>query len=230
MCENVHIILDVHATVVKDIKADYSVRAPLRLVWEGLPSNLPQLAQIAPALRVLGKRRSFELHVVTDPKRDRLKGVLGDIDSKKFLARHFSNVIFHSWDEATCAKIVTGCDLALIPIDLKNPFVSGKPANKLLLLWRMGMPVIASATTAYCRAMADVGTPELACASDGDWLSAIERLAGDEGARHTAATRGRIYAEDVHGTEAILSRWDRLFGTLGFAFATTEAIAVPITR
>jgi hypothetical protein len=196
----------------------YSAGAPLRMVWEGLPSNLSQLAQFGPVMRSLIKERSVELHVVTDPMRNRLKGVFGRADTRKFLSRHFGSAVFHVWHEQTCSEIITSCDLAMIPINLGDPFVGGKPENKLLLLWRMGMPVIASATPTYRRAMADAGTPELACTNDAEWLSAIERMSADEAARRDAATRGRAHAETVHGSEEILSRWDRLFNSVGYAF------------
>jgi len=219
MCGNAHIILDLHSTAVKNVKTDYSAAEPFRMVWEGLPSNLPQLAQIAPVVRSVLRERPCELHVVTDPRRSRLQGLLGQIDTEKFLARHFSNAVFHAWHEETCAEIITSCDLALIPIDLGDAFVRGKPENKLLLLWRMGMPAIVAATPAYRRAMATVGTPEFACATEGEWLAAIARLSADEAARRDVAARGRGYAETVHGSEAVLSRWDRLFASLGYSFA-----------
>ncbi len=218
MCDNVHIILDMHSMVVKNVKNAYAAGRALRLVWEGLPSNLSQLAKIAPAIRTLLKERSVELHVVTDPTRSRLKGVLGPIDTREFLARHFTNAVFHAWHEQTCSEIITSCDLALIPIDLDNPFVSGKPENKLLLLWRMAMPVVVSATPAYQRAMASAGTPELACATDTEWLLTLDRMSSDEDARRDAAARGHAYAESAHGTEVVLSRWDRLFNSVGYSF------------
>jgi hypothetical protein len=220
MCDNVHIILDLHSTVVKKIKSDYSAAWPFRLVWEGLPSNLSQLTRIAPLIRPLLNKRSAELHVVTDSAISRLRGTLGQIDTQEYLARNFANAVFHDWQEQTCSEVITSCDLAIIPIDLGDPFVVGKPENKLLLLWRMGMPVVVSATPTYRRAMSNAGTPALACANDSEWLSALDRLLVDETVRRDAATRGRAHAETFHGSEQVLSRWDGLFNSLGYAFGT----------
>lgn len=217
-CRNVHIILDIHDMVVKDVKADYSVVDPIRLVWEGLPSNLPQLTQIVPILNELGEKHAFELHVVTDSARERLKGLLGEVDTRQYLERHFSRFVFHEWDERSCSKIVSACDIALIPIDLADPFVRGKPENKLLLLWRMGMPVIAAGTPAYQRAMAAVGTPQLACTSNDQWLAAFKYLFSSDEARREAASNGRLHAQTHHGPPMVLSRWDAMFTSLGFEF------------
>jgi len=218
LCDNVHVILDVQSMVVKNVKTVYLPNKPLRLVWEGLASNLPQLVVIAPVVQTLLQTRPVELHVVTDPRRGRLKGGLGQIDTQRFLARHFKNAVFHAWNEEMCSEIITSCDLALVPIDLKDPFVRGKPENKLLLLWRMGMPVVVSATPAYRRAMAGAGTPWLACATGAEWLATLDRVLSNEDARREVAGRGRHYAEAVNSTEAILSRWDRLFNSLGCSF------------
>lgn len=223
-CDNVHIILDIHEMVVKDVKTDYSVVDPIRLVWEGLPSNLPQLTQIVPVLAELGEKHPVELHVVTDPARERLKGLLGEVNSRQYLERHFSKFVFHEWDERTCSTIVSGCDIALIPIDLSDTFVRGKPENKLLLLWRMGMPVIAAGTPAYQRAMARVGTPQLACVSTEQWRAAFEYLFSSETARREAATRGQVHAQTCHGPDMVLARWDGVFSSLGLNFhAANEA-------
>jgi glycosyltransferase involved in cell wall biosynthesis len=225
--ENVHIILDIHESVVKDVKTDYSVVDPIRLVWEGLPSNLPQLAQIVPVLAELGEKYPVELHVVTDPARERLKGLLGEVDTRRYLEKQFTKFVFHEWDERACSKIISTCDIALIPIDLADPFVRGKPENKLLLLWRMGMPVIAAATPVYKRAMAQVGTPQLACTSNDEWLSAFEYLFVSDEARKNAASRGRIHAQTYHGPPMVLSRWDALFASLGYDFADHGQARVP---
>jgi glycosyltransferase involved in cell wall biosynthesis len=169
--------------------------------------------------------RDLSLHVVSDAFRVRLNGVLGKADSRKLLSRHLPHYEFHEWDEATCSNIMTSCDLAVIPIDLGDPLVRGKSVNKLLLLWRMGMPVVAAATPAYREAMADVGTPELACASETEWIAAIERMMADEQMRREAADRGRRYAETRYGTEAILSRWDAMFASIGFDFGGQSGAA-----
>jgi glycosyltransferase involved in cell wall biosynthesis len=224
LCSNVHVILDVHAMVVRNIKRKYSANDPFRLVWEGLPSNLPQLSEVAPIIRDLQKSNNVELHVVTDPARELLKGMLGEADTQAFLARHFSNSVFHEWHESTCAQIISGCDLAIIPIDLDDSFVRGKPENKLLLLWRMGLPAVVSATPAYARAMADVGTPELACANDEQWLSALHRMMRNEDLRHAAAIKGQFHAATAHSTKAVLARWDALFASVGFSFGDRPAV------
>jgi glycosyltransferase involved in cell wall biosynthesis len=218
-CQNVHVVLDVHASVVRNVKEDYCCGEPFNLVWEGLPSNITQLKQIRDVLQNINKRRPLVLNIVTDPDQPRLLGRFGRVQSLDLARKVFDAVRFHAWDEPTCSEVIRSCDLAVIPIDLSDPFVTGKPENKLLLLWRMGMPVVTSATPAYLRAMRDAGLEGLACRDQEEWMAAIERMIGDESLRHEAGVRGRIFAETHYSEEALLARWDAVFDSLGFSFA-----------
>ena len=223
-CNNVHVILDIHSSVTKKIKIEYAAAKPFRLVWEGLPSNLPQLAMLAPVLRSLEGRIDFELNVLTKP--GRFPGHLWKTDPRRFLMRYFDHVRLHDWNEETCSEIITSCDLGVIPINLADMVAIGKSENKLLGLWRMGLPVITSATPAYRRVMNEVGTPELSCQNDLQWTAVLDRMMSDEPARFDAAKRGRAYAEEKHGSSAVLARWDTMFSSLGFAFGTSAGSCV----
>ena len=221
-CSNIHVILDIHSAVATKVKTQYAAGRPFRLVWEGLASNLPQLLTLAPILRTLATRREFELHVVTDAKRPWPQAGLFRSDSRQFLARHFDRVCFHEWKEENCAQTITSCDLAVIPIDLNDSFVVEKPENKLLLFWRMGMPVVTSATPAYRRAMQAAQTPKLACENKSQWLDALERMMSNKAAREDAAKRGRLQAEKEYGSAELIARWDAVFAALGFPIGAGE--------
>jgi glycosyltransferase involved in cell wall biosynthesis len=222
-CENVHVILDIHSMVATGVKTNYVASQPFRLAWEGLASNLTQLAILAPVLRTLSKHRDFELHVVSDPGKSRNPYGFGLFDSQRFLARHFNHICFHQWEEQTFSQILSSCDLAIIPIKTSDRFVTGKPENKLLLLWRIGLPVVAAATPAYRRAMQQVKTPEFACENEAQWIDALEKMMSSEPTRKEAATRGRLYAEGEHGAAAMIARWDAMFASLGFYFGAASS-------
>lgn len=223
---NAHVILDVHESVVRASKTGYTAGEPFNLVWEGLPTNLPQLLSIRDVLREIDRSRPLVLHIVTDPERPRLLGRVGRIRSIDVARRAFHRVRLHPWEEATASDIICGADLAVIPIDLSDPFVAGKPENKLLLFWRMGMPVVASATHAYHRAMRAAGMEHLACADSDDWSAALGTLMTDEDVRRQAGERGREAAERYYSTEGLLARWDAVFGSVGFEFGSAVAHGV----
>lgn len=224
-CRNTHIILDVHSGEVLRRKEDYACGAPFKLVWEGLPSNIGLLKQLSTVLRLIDQHRPIALHLVTDLTQAKYLGRYGRIDSLSYAKRMFDRVTVHEWNEKTCAMVITSCDLGVIPIDLNNPFAAGKPENKLLLLWRMGMPVVTSATPAYARAMHGAGLTSC-CSSSEEWIKEIEHFASDEGARRSAGKLGQGYAEREFGEAQTFARWDALFESVGFEFRPGVASAL----
>jgi glycosyltransferase involved in cell wall biosynthesis len=95
----------------------------------------------------------------------------------------------------------------VIPLDLTDPFARGKPENKLLLLWRMGIPAVVSATPAYRRVLDAAGLP-MACADAAAWRATLATYLESETLRAAAGRRGAEYAELHAGDERLLERWD----------------------
>ncbi|MDP1822371.1 MAG: hypothetical protein Q8L48_03985 [Archangium sp.] len=216
-CKNVHIVLDIHSAATRTTKSAYVAHRPFRLVWEGLPYTLNSLFTLAPVLAEVTRRQPIELHVVTNPSAPRWLGRFGVRDTTRVVRSVFPSAVFHEWRDIDFAEIVTACDAAIIPLDLSDPFTRGKPENKLLLFWRVGMPVVASASPAYVRAMAGAGG-NLCCTTAGDWLSKLGAVIQDEGLRRSAAQGGRAFAEREYSESRLLARWDEVFRSLGFSF------------
>jgi len=217
-CANVHIILDIHDVAVKSKKSDYRAGVPFNLVWEGLPSNVPYLKAIGPVLHELSQRRPILLHIITDPDRPLLFGRFGRIDSAAVARGIFENIAFHRWDETTFSDIVTRGDAAIIPVALDDAFAAGKPGNKLALFWRVGMPVVTSATPAYRSMQQAVGLDHFACCSDAEWFAALDCLMTSEADRRDAGSRGYAFAASNFGAEKLLELWDDAFSSVGFDF------------
>jgi hypothetical protein len=212
-CSNVRIILDNHSAVTRRVKTDYRVGKVFQLVWEGLPATLDSLWLIRDALHAFGRQHAFALQVVTDPFYYRYLGRYGRRNTLDIVRGLGTQVTLHEWNETTCADIICGADAAIIPLDLRNPFAAGKPENKLLLFWRMGMPAVVSASPAYARAMAGAGL-DTACTTGDDWCRALESLVTQESARAGAGRRGRAYADAHFSAAQWLARWDAMFESI----------------
>lgn len=222
-CANVHVVLDFHDAAVRRVKTDFTAHSPFRLFWEGLPSNIPQLQTIGKVLTRVSRSRPLELHVVSDPEVPIWHGFAGGRSSAKLAQRAFPNVRFHVWSESTLSDTACDADLGVIPIDLEDPLASGKPENKLLLLWRLGLPVVAAATPAYLRAMRTAGLERFAIDRPEAWEEVLCRLIDDGELRARLARSGRGYAETNHGATQLLDRWDRVFASIGVQLSRTEA-------
>ncbi|MGH2498862.1 MAG: hypothetical protein ACRDF0_02025 [Candidatus Limnocylindria bacterium] len=212
-CANVHVVLDAHGADVRMRKTDYGLRTGFDVVWEGLPYTLDQLAIALPALRELASSVPVTLHVVTDPATYRLAGRWLPRSTESLVRRLFAPAIFHRWDRSTLSAVVTACDVAIIPLRMADPFAAGKPENKLLLLWGMGMPVVASATPAYRRAMDEAGVATY-CRDDAEWAHWLSVMWRDRAMREETGRRGQVYVEREHTDEHLLARWDRVFASV----------------
>jgi hypothetical protein len=211
---NVFVSFDYFDGDLGDPKRDYDRGERLRLVWEGQAVTLPNLLELAPVLNSLKDR--VELHVVTDPywRRWVISGrgtpVLEKLKSLE------CPISFHPWERSTFSAHIVAADLAIIPIDRSDPMARGKPENKLVLLWQLGMPVATSATPAYDRAMASAGV-EMSCADLGEWRALLERMidAGPEELRQEAG-KGQDFALSAYSTERFQAPFDAAFASLGF--------------
>ncbi len=226
-CSNVHIILESHFKVVREVKTDYAIGNRVNLVWEGRPENMHGLAQIKGALRDLRRQYPIALHVITDLVYKKYMNKIGTTSIVEEIQRIFgedyhpytvggnnSLVYLYQWNLEMLSRIVTGCDIAVIPLDMRDSFTNltlpGKPENKLLLFWRMGMPTITSSTPAYARAMEKCGL-QLHCKDGAEWQEKLEKLIVDGEARREAGTRGKQCADSIYGEAQYLDQWDRLF-------------------
>ena len=171
---NVFISFDHFADELGPPKTDYHRGGKLKIVWEGQSTTLPNLQVIREPLNDLRDR--VELHVVTDPIIHRFFGRFGPYPAMDALRGIECDKHFHRWERATFSRLVTACDLAVIPIQQANALWWGKPENKLVLLWQLGMPVLATATPVYRRVMEAAGL-DLICADASDWKRKLETLA-----------------------------------------------------
>lgn len=186
----------------------------LRLVWEGQSTTLANIRTIREVLNDLRDR--VELLVVTDPLVYRYFGRFASHPSRDLLEGIECDVQLRAWERGSFSRHITSADAAVIPIDTADAFACGKPENKLVMFWQLGMPVLASDTPAYRRAMRGAGL-DLLCSDPADWRSKLERLVAapaDELGR--LAQQGRALAERVYSLEEFLKRFDQAFELAGF--------------
>ena len=121
-----------------------------------------------------------------------------------------NNIYLYQWNELTVSHISSACDFAVIPINSNDTMENGKPEDKLLIFWLMGLPVVVSETPAHLRAMKGAGV-SMACSSTNDWVSTIKDIVENKTKRDQSAKKGFAYASRVNSVEAIMSLWDDLF-------------------
>jgi hypothetical protein len=211
--ENVYDILDFNEEIGGEPKADYEMRNRPILVWEGLSYSVRHLRLLGPVLDELNT--PLDVRIITDPFVPRIGAHYFRTPTDRVLSRTFANFDLRPWEKQSMPALMTECDIAVIPIDLSDPVARSKPENKLMLLWRLGMPVITSGTPAYQRCMRAAGLDN-ACNSTSDWARSLRTLLADATARRSAGVAGREYVEKNCGTAALVERWDHLLaGVMG---------------
>ena len=212
-CDNVHLILDVHSEVSTRVKNNYKSDKIFNIVWEGMADNVYQFEILKNVFSDLETRHEIALHFVTDLTYFKYLGKYGKKNTIDIVKGLCKNIYLYDWNKLTCSEIICSTDLAVIPVDLTNPLVLGKPENKLLLFWRMGMPTITSSTPAYNRSMDKAGLP-MTCANEKQWIATIEKYLNDENLRRKAGLAGKKLTELEYNEEITLKKWDALFKSL----------------
>ena len=212
---NVFTSFDYFADELGMSKSDYGRSGKLRIVWEGQSTTLPNLRVIRDPLNDF--REQIELHVVTDPLIHRYFGRFRSYPAMEALRGIECESYFHQWQRATFSSDITACDLAVIPIERSNALWWGKPENKLILLWQLGMPVLTTATPVYQRVMDRAGL-DMSCATKEEWGEKLEWLiAADTPSLAAMATTSRNFAHRFYSKDEFVARFDQAFEAVGLS-------------
>jgi hypothetical protein len=141
----------------------------------------------------------------------------------RFLERRTEEVVsdwgvdvrLHQWSVDTLSEVARGCDMAIVPVEMADPMALGKPENRMRIFWRLGVPVIASASPANVRAASLAGLEDrVLCTTSEDWQHTLEHLCARPDDRLDIAAAGQAVALTVYSEESLAQRWDRLFESL----------------
>ena len=133
-CKNVHQVLDVHSSVQRQTKNDYKSGEVFNIVWEGVADNVYAFESLKSVFKELDEKHEIALHFVTDLTYLKYSGRFGKTYTSDIVKGLCKRVYLYEWNELMCSEIISSSDLAIIPIDLRNPLVKGKPENKLLVV------------------------------------------------------------------------------------------------
>lgn len=207
-CSNVYVILDFQNKDIGHYKNDYKSNNTINILWEGLPTSLLALKCYHELFIHLNKTHKVCYHFITDMEMPVLRGVFKKSTWKaiKKIFPKNSNINLYQWNSKMFSVIATACDFAMIPIDMDNTFQNAKPANKLHLLWRMGIPVVTSATPSYIESMKGAGL-QLYCKNTNDWIQKLEMLISDETFREKAGKFGCQFVNSHYSEKIESDRW-----------------------
>jgi hypothetical protein len=205
---NIHISLDYFSNDITHHKNSFETTGKFKLVWEGQAYTAKNILLLNDILHAI--RQEVELHIITDPV-IRYPLHIFNKDTKKLFRKLKCSYHFHNWEKHTFSEIISRCDLAVIPIFKNQSIMWNKPENKLLLLWEIGIPVLAADTPAYIRVM-DAAGLDFYCGTGNEWLNKIKRFMNSKtDERKSSAAKANSYLQNFHNKNIILKNWDAIF-------------------
>jgi hypothetical protein len=210
---NTHVILDSHEEI-PFIDAKFSEiknKDVVRVLWEGQPATIRGVGCISASLLKLSENNSLFFDFVTDENYFQFLGKYVNRSTlyllEKELCEIFPKVSITPWTLDNLIKSAKRSSIAMIPVDLSIPMQRLKPENRLLIMWRLGLPCLTSSSPAYLRVMSKAGTTGI-CILDEDWKTNFERLLNDRSFAYDEVKRGQTYLRENHTSSILLNKWD----------------------
>lgn len=216
---NIHDILDFHDELPLNKFGDtQNEKTPInQILWEGMPATLSGLQVVQPALTTVQEKSNLRLNIVTDPEYFRVLGKFIHEDTQvlleKLLKNIYSAAIVMPWSIGNLIAAANQSNAAIIPLELARPLQYLKPENRLLIMWRLGLPCLTSPTPAYIRVSSFAGSDTI-CYSENDWRTKLESILGDTEIAENIVNRGQAYLSEFHHQELLLEKWDRVFASV----------------
>jgi hypothetical protein len=184
------------------------------LFWEGLPATLGSLYLLSELFN-RNKTSNFEINVLTQLNSYKYMNKYLRVNVSKMVSAQldFSNVqsnVF-KWDKNNLLLSARSSHLGVIPVDAMLGYNTLKAENRLLIMWRMGLPVLTSPLASYVRVMSAAGIPGI-CSSKSDWAELGAKLLRSPEMRLEFAEKGKAYLATYHALEDILEKWDVALG------------------
>ena len=213
---NTHVILDSHDEIefIDPPNPRNSKSDKARILWEGQPATIGGVKIIAPVLSNLSKTTNLSVDFVTDENYFQFlnkyieRSTLGLLERNLGELRDHVNII--PWSPKNLVECARASSLAIIPIDLSLPMQKLKPENRLLIMWRLGLPCLTSPSPAYIRVARQAGVIA-SCSNLENWLINFNRLLGDPDIAFNEIVAGQNYLRENHNQSVLLRKWDYAF-------------------
>lgn len=215
--ENVHVILDSHDELPMIPFGEQNSESRKHILWEGMPATIGGVGQVVNALESIQRSADLEMRFVTNEKYFLLLGRFLERDTSSLLEKTIRGIYTHSkiipWSIQNLVEEAKRADVAIIPIDLSNPLQYLKPENRLLIMWRLGLPCFTSPSPAYKR-VASVAKTDTICSSLEDWREKLTNVFDQRDVAEAIVNQGQTYLREFHNTDLLLAKWDAAFGSV----------------
>ena len=213
---NTHVILDSHDEIAFIDKPQSKIqsRDRQRVLWEGQPATIRGVKEISSVLTTLTKTKNLEFDFVTVEIFFKVlnkyvqRSTLGILKRDLHMIADRVNII--PWSSSSLVESAQKSTVAMIPIDLTIPMQRLKPENRLLIMWRLGLPCLTSPSPAYIRVAHQAGV-DTTCNSLSEWTEKFNRILQDPDFVYSQTLAGQNYLRENHNRTFLLHKWDLVF-------------------
>lgn len=211
---NIHVILDSHDEIpfLTPRLIDQASKSDLRILWEGQAATIRGIREIIPALQLISENHNVALNFVTDEQYFKVLGKYLVQKTSKLLKKDLGNLYnkanITSWSVENLVSAALSSNASLIPINLSSPMQALKPENRLLIMWRLGLPCLTSSSASYERVFKLAGVNSN-CKNISDWYEKLEELTIDPLSGYEQVVKGQNYVRENHTSSILLTKWDQ---------------------
>lgn len=213
---NTHVILDSHDEIpfLHPPEHRLEVGSERQILWEGQPATIGGVKSISQVLSNLSMTTNVRFNFVTDFKYFQFLNTYFERDTLRILKRDLQQVAekinLIPWTPDNLVESAKNSSVAMIPIDLTVPMQRLKPENRLLIMWRLGLPCLTSPSPAYVRVSRKAGV-SAACNNLQEWYEGFNRLLNDPDYATDEIKAAQNYLHENHNRAILLNKWDLVF-------------------
>ena len=217
-CKNVHSILDFHEEFpFIPYKEDSLNNRSTSLLWEGFPYTAKGLLLLRDFFASNTESNSVSLEMVTDLRYPIIFG--------KYFSKSTASIVneimvilgsrfqITEWDLGSVISASNRANIAVLPLDPKGALNPLKAENRLLIMWRLGLPTLTSPSSAYLRVMNELKIDGI-CQNSEEWTKKLRNLIESPALQKDMVNAGQQYVRDTHSEELVLRAWDNLFDSV----------------
>jgi hypothetical protein len=179
------------------------------LFWEGTTHTLRALEKMVNNVHL----NDVELNIVTDLKHPLVLGKYFKQDVAKRLTKSIGNSNFVSWSVENVVRSASRSSLAILPLEQSDNLQLFKPENRLLIMFRLGLPSLTSDIYSYRRVEKAIGS-QVVCRNYVDWLTTINSFKENLDLMEYQVSKGQEYLLETHTEEILFEKWDKVIGFL----------------
>ena len=213
---NTHVILDSHDEIafIDALHLKKQKTNKQRVLWEGQPATIRGVRDIYPVLSELAKTNDLNFDFVTDESYFQFLNQYIERSTLKLLKKNLhiiaDRVNIIPWSSTNLVESAQRSTVAMIPIDLSIPMQKLKPENRLLIMWRLGLPCLTSPSPAYIRVAHQAGVNAI-CNNLPEWADNFYQILDNPDFAYNQILAGQNYLRENHNQALLLNKWDLAF-------------------